>query len=178
MIFLPTALAGVYVIEVERREDPRGFFARSWCREEFQAQGLVADIAQCSVSFNRRRGTLRGMHYQGAPYEETKVVRCTMGRVFDVALDLRRGSATYCRWFGMDLSAENRRALYIPRGVAHGFQTLDDDAEVFYQISEPYRPEAVRGVRWDDPAFGISWPLPDPVLSEKDRAYPDFRDLP
>lgn len=174
MIFVPTELPGVYVIEVERREDGRGFFARSWCRAEFLAQGLVGEIAQCSLSYNRRRGTVRGMHYQAVPYEETKVVRCTRGRIYDVALDLRPNSSEYRRWVGVDLTADNQRMLYIPGGVAHGFQTLEDDTEVFYQISEPYRPDAARGVRWDDPAFGISWPLADPVLSERDRAYPDF----
>lgn len=174
MIFHQTDIRGVVVVEPERHEDERGFFARTWDAREFEVQGLTAGLVQCSVSFNRRRGTLRGMHYQVAPHEETKLVRCTAGAIFDVALDLRPGSNTFCRWFGVDLSAENRLALSIPEGCAHGFLTLTDDAEVAYQITEAYAPEAGRGVRFDDSAFGIRWPAEIAVVNERDRSYPDF----
>jgi dTDP-4-dehydrorhamnose 3,5-epimerase len=174
MTFETIALPGVYLVGLEPIADDRGFFARSWCREEFRACGLHPDLAQCNISFNQRRGTLRGMHYQSAPFEEAKLVRCTRGAILDVVVDLRRDSSTFTRWIGVELSAENRNALYIPEGLAHGFQTLVDDTEVLYQMSVPYAPGASRGVRWDDPAFGIRWPVPDPVLSPKDRAYPDF----
>lgn len=176
MIFTPTPLAGVLAVDLERREDERGFFARSWCRREFQAHGLADGLVQCSVSFNRRRGTLRGMHHQVAPHREAKLVRCTMGALYDVVLDLRPDSPTYRRWHGMELSAGNRSALYIPPGVAHGFQTLDDNTEVFYQMDEFFAPDCARGVRWNDPAFAIAWPLPDPILSERDRGYPDYQE--
>lgn len=174
MIFEETSLPGLTIVAIERREDPRGFFARSWCRDEFVQQGLDPRLVQCNLSYNARRGTLRGMHFQREPYPEVKLVRCTAGAVFDVAVDLRPASPTYRRWFGAELSAQNRRALYIPAGFAHGFQTLTDDAEVFYQMSEFYHPESAGGVRWNDPAFGIVWPLPDPILSERDRDYSDF----
>jgi dTDP-4-dehydrorhamnose 3,5-epimerase len=170
-----TTIPGAFVLEPEPRADARGFFARTWCRREFEAMGLEPRLAQCSVSYNQRAGTLRGMHFQAAPHGEAKVVRCTAGAVFDVVLDLRPDSPAYLRWFGTELSAENRLSLYVPEGVAHGFQTLADGAEVFYQISEEFFPDLARGVRWDDPAFGIRWPLPDPVLSPRDRGYPDFR---
>lgn len=172
MLFIETKLAGVYIIELEKIEDDRGFFARTFCQREFEAHGLNPRIAQCSVSFNRRKGTLRGMHYQAAPYEESKLVRCTMGAIYDVAVDLRPDSLTHKQWMAVELTEDNRRALYIPAGCAHGFQTLVDDAEVYYQISEFYHPEVAKGIRWDDPAFAITWPLPDPVLSERDRSYP------
>lgn len=171
MKFLPTPLAGAYVVELERLEDERGFFARSFCEEEFRKHGLRQAIAQCNVSWNRRRGTLRGLHFQVAPHEEAKVVRCTRGAIWDVIVDLREGSATRLRWHAVELSAENRRALYVPEGFAHGFQTLDDDSEVLYQMSESYYPELARGVRWDDPRLGIKWPISDPILSERDRSY-------
>jgi dTDP-4-dehydrorhamnose 3,5-epimerase len=174
MRFIPLTLAGVYLIEPERREDERGFFARTWCQQEFEAHGLEPRLAQCSISYNRRAGTLRGMHLQTRPHEEVKVVRCTAGAIHDVLLDLRRESPTYLRWMAADLTADNRHALYVPAGIAHGFQTLTDHSEVFYQISEFYHPECASGVRWDDPLFGIPWPLPDPILSEKDKAYPDY----
>jgi dTDP-4-dehydrorhamnose 3,5-epimerase len=170
--FLPTPLAGAYIVELERLEDERGFFARSFCQEEFRKHGLRPGIAQCNVSWNRRRGTLRGLHFQAAPHEEAKVVRCTRGAIWDVVADLREGSATRLRWHAVELSGENRRALYVPEGFAHGFQTLADDSEVLYQMSESYYPELARGVRWDDPRLGIKWPLPDPILSERDRSYP------
>lgn len=174
MKFEETPLGGVYVVETERHADERGFFARTFCRDEFAARSLDARVAQCSVSFNLRRATLRGMHYQAAPYAEAKLVRCTMGAVFDVVVDLRPESQTFKRWFGVELSAANRRALYIPEGFAHGFLTLEDETEVFYQISEFYHPECSRGVRWDDAAFAIAWPFEPRVISERDRAFPDF----
>ena len=174
MTFTPTPLAGAYVLELDRREDERGFFARAFCQREFAERGLNPRIAQCNVSFNAKRGTLRGMHYQAAPHEEAKVVRCTQGAVWDVIVDLRLASPTFKRWHGVELSAENRRALYIPEGLGHGFQTLSDDAEVLYLMSEFYHPDSARGVRWDDPAFGIAWPLPSPRVSERDRGFPRF----
>jgi dTDP-4-dehydrorhamnose 3,5-epimerase len=176
MIFTETILMGAYLIKAERLEDERGFFARVWCCREFEAHGLGTALAQCNVSFNVSRGTLRGMHYQVAPHEEAKLVRCTMGAIYDVIVDLRRGSPTYRRHFGEVLSAENRNMLYIPEGFAHGFITLEDRTEVFYQMSAFYDAESARGVRWDDPAFGIRWPAEVRVISERDRSYPDFRD--
>ena len=179
MRFLETGLAGLLVVEPERREDARGFFARTWCRDEALARGLRADVAQCNVSFNRRRGTLRGMHYQAAPHAEAKLVRCTAGAVYDVAVDLRPDSPTFRRWAAAELTAGNGRMLYIPEGFAHGFQTLADDTEVFYQMFESYHPDSARGVRWDDPAFAIAWPeAKGRVLSDKDAAYPDFAPAP
>ena len=174
MKFSPTALAGACIIDIEPVPDERGFFARSWCREEFARHGLNPDLAQCSISFNKKRGTLRGMHYQAEPHEETKVVRCTRGAIYDVIVDLRPESSTFRKWIAVELSADNRRMLYIPAGLAHGFQSLTDDTEVFYQISAPYHPESARGARWDDPAFGIEWPVAERVISDKDRQYPDF----
>ena len=175
MIFQSTTLPGAMVVELERREDERGFFARSFCRREFEAHCLEPCVAQCNVSFNRRRGTLRGMHWQAAPHAEAKLVRVTRGALWDVIVDLRPDSPACGRWFGVELNAENRRALYIPQGFAHGFQTLVDDVEVFYQMSTVYVPEAQRGARWDDPAFGIDWPIRPPFLSDRDASYPDFQ---
>jgi dTDP-4-dehydrorhamnose 3,5-epimerase len=172
--FSPTALAGACIIDIEPVQDERGFFARSWCREEFAKHGLNPDLAQCSISFNKKRGTLRGMHYQAKPHEETKVVRCTRGAIYDVIVDLRPESPTFRKWIAVELSADNRRMLYVPPGFAHGFQSLVDDTEVFYQISTFYHPESARGARWDDPAFGIEWPVMKRVISDKDRQYPDF----
>lgn len=172
MKFLPTPLAGAYVVELERIEDERGFFARSFCQDEFRKQGLKTAIAQCNVSWNRKRGTLRGLHYQAAPHEEAKVVHCTRGAVWDVIVDLRTGSPTRLRWHAQELNADNRFALYVPQGFAHGFQTLADGTEVLYQMSESYHPDLARGLRWDDPRLGIRWPLPEPTLSERDRSYP------
>jgi len=175
MIFTETKLEGVFVIEPERLEDERGFFARTWCQREFKALGLNTHMAQCSISFNQKRGTLRGVHYQVAPHEEVKVVRCTMGAIYDVIIDLRRNSPTFRQWVSLELTAENRMALYIPEGFAHGFQTLEDNAEVLYQMSEFYHPEASMGVRWDDPAFNIRWPQADHrIISQADREYGDF----
>jgi dTDP-4-dehydrorhamnose 3,5-epimerase len=175
MIFTGTNIDGVWVIDAERLEDERGFFARTWDADEFTEQGLNPELTQCSISYNLARGTLRGMHYQAAPHEEAKLVRCTAGAIFDVALDLRPGSPTFKAWFGVELSAQNRRALYVPEGCAHGLLTLEDDSEVHYQISQAYMPDAARGVRWDDPAFAISWPGEVVVINERDRSYPDFR---
>lgn len=174
MTFAPTPLAGVFVVELDPRADDRGFFARSFCREEFAAHGLRTDVAQCNVSHNRRRGTLRGMHFQVAPSTEAKLVRCTRGAIYDVALDLRPGSATYRQWMAAELGADpgNRRMLYIPEGCAHGFQTLEDDSEVSYVMFGAYAPEHARGARWDDPAFGIAWPIATPIVSERDRSFP------
>lgn len=175
MIFTETALAGAYVIEPERLEDDRGFFARVWCEREFRAHGLEPKIAQSSISLNRRGGTLRGMHYQAAPHEEVKLVRCTRGAIYDVIIDLRVPSPTFGQHVAVELTADNQCSLYIPRGFAHGFQTLDDGTEVLYQMSEFYAPGSARGVRWNDPAFGIRWPLADPIMLNRDRYYPDFR---
>lgn len=171
----PTAVDGAFLIVPERHEDERGFFARTWDREAFASRGLRADLDQCSVSFNASRGTLRGMHFQRAPHEEAKLVRCTAGAVFDVVLDLRPDSHTYLRWEGAELTAENRLALYIPEGCAHGFLTLEDASEVFYQIAGRYAPEGASGVRYDDPAFGIKWPGEVRVIKPRDAAYPDWR---
>ncbi len=175
MIFTETTLPGVFAVDLERREDARGFFARSWCAEEFAAKGLSAQLVQCNISYNIKKGTLRGMHYQNTPHAEAKLVRCTKGRIFDVCVDLRRDSPAYLKWTAVELTQENRSMIYIPAGVAHGFQSLTDDAEVFYQMSEYFHSECSRGVRWNDPLFGIVWPLASPILSEKDAAYPDYQ---
>ena len=174
MRFVPTQLAGTYLIEQERHADDRGFFSRTWCAEEFARQGLEPALAQCSVSFNRRRGTLRGLHYQAPPFAEAKLVRCTRGAIYDVAVDLRPDSPTFRGWIGVELEAHNGRALYIPRGLAHGLYVLADDTEVEYQISTPYEPGAARGVRWDDPFHAVSWPGPVEVIAARDREYPDL----
>lgn len=174
MNFVATELRGAYVVEPERLEDDRGFFARTYCRKEFLAHGMNPDVVQCNISFNRSKGTLRGMHYQNAPYEEAKLVRCTRGAIFDVIVDLRRHSQTRGRWIGVELTSDNRRALYIPEGFAHGFQTLESDSEVFYQMSAEFHPEAARGVRWNDPALCIQWPLLNPTVSVRDAGYLDF----
>jgi dTDP-4-dehydrorhamnose 3,5-epimerase len=174
MIFRPTALPGVWIVQQERREDHRGYFTRTWCAQEFADHGLDPRLVQASLSFNRRRGTLRGLHYQVPPHAEAKLVRCTRGAIWDVALDLRPDSPTFRSHVGVELTADSGDALYIPAGLAHGFQTLEDNTEVFYQMSESYVPEAQYGVRFDDPAFGIPWPLPSPILIERDRSYADF----
>ena len=175
MKFIETKIKGAFLITPERLEDERGFFARVWDPEEFKAQGLSYKLAQCSISFNKKKGTLRGMHYQASPHSENKVVRCTMGSLFDVLLDLRPQSATFKQWFSVELTAENRTMIYAPEGVAHGFQTLSDNTEVSYRISESHHPESARGVRWNDPAFGIQWPLPVSVISKKDSEYPGWK---
>ncbi len=175
MIFSETQIGGTYVIEPQRLGDERGFFARTFCIEEFTARGLATAFVQQSMSFNARKGTLRGMHYQADPHEEIKLVRCTMGAVLDVILDLRESSRTFKKWVAVELSAANRRTLYIPQGVAHGFVTLADESELFYQMTEPYHADLARGVRWNDPAFGIDWPVSEPILSPRDRAFADFQ---
>jgi dTDP-4-dehydrorhamnose 3,5-epimerase len=172
--FTPTALAGVFVVEIEPIADERGFFARSWCAEEFARHGLDARLTQCNISFNRARGTLRGLHYQAPPHAEAKLIRCTLGAIFDVAVDLRPGSPTRGRWVSAKLEAATHRMLYVPEGCAHGFQTLTPDAEVCYQMSAPYHAASARGVRYDDPCFAIGWPLPPVNVSARDAAYPDF----
>jgi dTDP-4-dehydrorhamnose 3,5-epimerase len=173
--FSETSVAGAYLLDPEPIEDDRGFFARLWCADELERMGLEVSIAQCSVSYNRRRGTLRGMHWQQAPHEETKVVRCTRGAVYDVVADLRLDSPTLGRWAAAELSASNRRLLYVPAGCAHGFQTLEDDTEVTYAISAFHAPEAARGFRFDDPAFSIEWPLPAEVIaSARDLSWPGY----
>lgn len=176
MRFIDTPLDGAWVIEPEQFADARGWFARTFDAQAFAARGLNPAVVQCNASFNSRRGTLRGMHYQADPHGESKLVRCVRGAIFDVALDVRADSRAGGRWHGVELSAENARAFYIPAGLAHGFQTLTDDCEVLYQMGHRYVPEAARGVRWDDPAFAIDWPPLDGerIISEKDRTYPDF----
>ncbi len=174
MIFRELEVPGAYLLEPERHEDDRGFFARTFCRRELEARGLEPAVAQCNVSFNRRRGTVRGMHYQAPPAEEVKLVRCTRGAIWDVILDLRPDSAGFKRHTGVELDAESGVSLYIPAGVAHGFQTLRDASEVFYQMSELFNPEAARGVRWNDPAFAITWPREITVISDRDLVFPDF----
>ena len=174
MIFKPTDLPGAFLIEPDRRADVRGYFARTYCEKEFADQGLDPHISQCSVSFNHRKGTLRGMHYQCAPFEEVKVVRCNRGSIYDVIIDLRRDSLAYKKWFAARLDEENGKMLYIPKGFAHGFQTLVDNTEVFYQMSQVFSADHARGVRWDDPAFSIVWPEAERIILDRDRNYPDF----
>jgi dTDP-4-dehydrorhamnose 3,5-epimerase len=175
MKFTELELRGAFVVDIEPHRDDRGFFARTWSEAEFLEHGLTAAISQCSVSYNERKGTLRGMHFQAAPDAEVKVVRCLAGAIWDVIVDLRPSSPTFKKWSATELSALNHRALYVPAGFAHGFQTLCDGSEVFYQISAPFKPEAGRGLRWNDPAIGIEWPNPHtPIMSERDHSYPDF----
>jgi dTDP-4-dehydrorhamnose 3,5-epimerase len=172
-----TKLKGAYIIEIEPVTDERGFFARSFCANEFEKHGLNPRIVQCNISYNKKRATLRGMHYQVAPYEEAKLVSCIKGAIYDVIIDLRPDSPTYCQWFAVELTAHRSpltapsKMLYIPEGFAHGFQTLEDDTVVYYQMSEFYHPECARGVRWDDKAFGIEWPMPNPIMSERDKSF-------
>ena len=175
MIFTETVLKGAYIIDIEIKKDERGFFGRSFCMKEFEKYGLNPRVSQCNISFNKKKGTLRGMHYQIAPHEEGKLVRCTRGSIYDVIIDLRYQSPTFKQWLAVELtSIVNYRMLYIPTSFAHGFQTLEDNTEVFYQMSEFYYPESARGIRWDDPTFDIKWPLPKPLISEKDKSYPLF----
>ena len=172
MIFTELPLPGAYAVDLQELPDERGFFARSYCPEEFVARGLGPPLEQCSISYNARKGTLRGLHYQVAPHEEYKLVRCTAGAIFDVIVDIRQSSPTYRRWYGTELTMANRRALFIPPGFAHGFVSLTDGAEVYYMISPAYAPEFSRGLRWSDPAFAIEWPLVPAVISARDAAYP------
>ena len=177
VIFQRTALEGAFVLEPERLSDERGFFARTWCAREAERHGLDPRVVQCSTSYNTTKGTLRGMHFQAAPHEEAKLVRCTRGAVYDVIIDLRPSSPTFTRHVAVMLSAENGRAIYVPEGFAHGFQTLEDDSEVLYQMSTFYVPSHSRGVRWNDPAFGIAWPPGERIITDRDRSYPDFTGL-
>jgi dTDP-4-dehydrorhamnose 3,5-epimerase len=173
--FTETELDGAFVVELERHTDERGFFARIWCREELGERGLTTELSQCSISRNARTGTLRGMHFQRHPHEEAKLVRCTSGAIYDVIIDLRPRSRTFGQWVGVELAADSGRALYVPEGFAHGFQTLADATDVLYMISTPYVPEAGAGVRWNDPAFAVVWPeTADRVISDRDRTWPDF----
>jgi len=181
MTFTETRISGVYLVGLEKMEDERGYFSRSWCRREFAEHGLDPDLVQCNVSFNKKKGTLRGIHYQAAPHGESKLMRCTRGSLVDVAVDLRPGSATFLRWVAVELTPENGTMLFIPKGCGHGFQTLADDTEIFYQMSQYYVPGAASGVRWNDPLFGIQWPEAVRTISSRDREYPDahptqFRD--
>jgi len=174
MKFTETKLKGAYIIELEKLEDERGFFARSWCTNEMNEFGLNTNIYQANISFNKLRGTLRGMHYQKAPYQEAKYVRCSKGRIYDVIIDLRRDSPTFKQWFGVELSSENYKMLYVPEDFAHGFITLEENTEVTYLMSEFYVPNAGATIRWDDPSFDIQWPIEPAIISEKDRLQPPF----
>lgn len=175
MKFVETELKSAYIIELEPIEDERGFFARSWCKKEFEEHGLNPNLVQCNISYNKKKGTLRGMHYQVKPFEEAKLVRCTRGSIYDVIIDLREDSNTYMKWISVELAADNNKMLYVPEGFAHGFQTLEDDTEVTYQMSEFYHPECARGIRWDDKMFEIAWPIEEMIISEKDKSYADWR---
>ena len=174
MKFAAAEIQGAWIIEPELQEDERGFFARTFCAQEFEAYGLISRLVQCSISYNRRTGTLRGLHYQAKPHEETKLVHCMRGAIFDVIVDLRPDSRTFRKWTSVELSNRNHRLLYIPEGCAHGFQTLEDDTEVFYQMSESYHPESARGLQWNDPTLSIPWPMPNAILSNRDRSFQGF----
>ena len=174
MISTELKLPGAYLIEPERIEDERGFFARTWSGVEFERHGLNPKLVQCNISFNRERGTLRGMHFQASPYEECKLIRCTRGRIFDVIIDLRSDSQTFKQSFGVELNRELRNMLYVPEGFAHGFLTLEDETEIFYQMSQSFEPNAARGVRWNDPVFGIDWPEEVRIMKDRDKNYADF----
>jgi dTDP-4-dehydrorhamnose 3,5-epimerase len=174
VIFNETKLNGAYIIEIEKLKDHRGFFARTWCQNEFKDSGLTSRLVQANLSYNSKVGTLRGMHYQLSPYEETKLVRCTKGAIYDVIIDLRPASPTYTQWIGVELTAENYKMLYVPENFAHGFQTLRDNTEVTYQVSQFYTPDSESGIRWNDPAFKINWPIEVQVISDKDKNWTDF----
>lgn len=175
MKFIETAVAGAYVMEPELIHDERGFFARVFSKEQLESKGLKADIVQCNISCNKKKGTLRGMHYQAAPYQEVKIVRCTTGSIYDVILDLRRDSPTFKMWDHIELTADNRKLLYIPEGVAHGYVTLHENSEICYDVTEYYHPESAKGVRWNDSAFGIKWSISPTVISDRDANYPNFK---
>ena len=175
MIFAKTKLKDAFIIEIERREDSRGFFARAWCKNEFEEHGLAFNPVQANIAFSKTKGILRGMHYQIAPHEEAKLIRCIRGVIYDVIIDLRPDSSTYKQWIGVELGEDNYKMLYIPEGFAHGYQALTDNTEVYYQVSQFYSPKSERGVRWDDPAFGISWPeIEKRIVSEKDKCWPKY----
>jgi dTDP-4-dehydrorhamnose 3,5-epimerase len=175
MLFTETRLKGAFIVDIELHGDERGFFARSWCENEFKEHGLNPRVVQCNISFNKKRGTLRGMHYQVSPFAEAKLVRCTKGAICDVIIDLRAESPTFMQWFKVELTEENRRSIFIPTGLAHGFQTMQDNSEVFYQMTEFFHPECARGVRWNDPLFGVNWPIETKIISQRDQEYPDFK---
>ena len=174
MIFTETILKNAYVIELEKREDHRGFFARTWDKKEFEEHNLNSNLVQCNVSFSKKCGTLRGMHYQKKPFEESKVIRCVKGKIFDVIIDLRTSSSTFKKWFGVELTEENYKMLYVPEGFAHGFQTLEDNTEIIYQVSEFYTPNSELGIHWNDHAFNITWPIEEKIITEKDNAWKVF----
>ena len=174
MIFTETILKNAYVIELEKREDHRGFFARTWDKKEFEEHNLNSNLVQCNVSFSKKCGTLRGMHYQKKPFEESKVIRCVKGKIFDVIIDLRSSSSTFKKWFGVELTEENYKMLYVPEGFAHGFQTLEDNSEIIYQVSEFYTPKSELGIHWNDPAFNITWPIEEKTITEKDNSWKLF----
>ena len=174
MKFIPLSLDGAYLIEAEKLEDERGFFSRLFCAEQFSNQGLLSSFPQCNFSYNKTKGTLRGMHYQEPPFEEVKLVRCVAGSIYDCIIDLRPGSKTYLNWIGIELSASSLQLLYVPKGFAHGFLTLEKNSEVFYQVSTPYQPNAERGIRYDDPAFQVIWPSPPEKISRKDLSHSPF----
>lgn len=174
MIFTETKLKDSYILEIKKMEDARGFFGRSWCQKEFEEHGLVPCVVQANVSYNKKKGTLRGMHYQIAPYEETKLVRCTRGALYDVIIDLRPDSPTYKQWLGVELTADNYKMLYVPKGFAHGFITLEDNTEATYQVSQFYTPGAEGGIRYNDPLFGIEWPVEVTVISDKDKSWANY----
>jgi dTDP-4-dehydrorhamnose 3,5-epimerase len=175
MLFSQVKLKGAYIIKPEKRSDDRGFFARSWCQREFEEYGLNPRVAQSNIGFSKKKGTLRGLHYQIAPHEEVKLVRCTRGAIYDVIIDLRPESMTYKQWVGVELTGENHNLLYVPEGFAHGYQTLTDDTEIYYQTSQFYAPEFARGIRYDDPAFGIEWPMTIESISDADRSWQDYK---
>ncbi|MHC4488048.1 MAG: dTDP-4-dehydrorhamnose 3,5-epimerase [Planctomycetota bacterium] len=177
MIFCETGINGAFTIEIEKITDNRGFFARKWCKKEFETKGLNTHFVQANMSYNKKNGTIRGMHYQVAPCEEVKIIRCTKGAIYDVIIDLRLHSSTYKKWIGVELTEDNYRMLYVPEGFAHGFQTLTDDTQVFYQVSQYYSPECEKGVRWDDPAFKIEWPeTKERIISDKDQMWSDYKE--
>jgi len=174
MIFTETSLNNAYVVELEKREDHRGFFARTWDKNEFQKHNLNSNLVQCNISFSKKRGTLRGMHYQQKPFEESKLIRCTKGKIFDVIIDLRKSSSTFKKWFGIELTEENYKMLYVPEGFAHGFQSLEDNSEIIYQVSEFYTPNSELGIHWNDPTFNIDWPIQEKIITDKDNSWKFF----
>ena len=174
MIFTETTVNDAYIVELDKREDHRGFFARTWDKNEFEEHNLNSNLVQCNVSFSKKRGTLRGMHYQKKPFEESKLIRCTKGKIFDVIIDLRTHSSTFKKWFGVELTQENYKMLYVPEGFAHGFQSLEDNSEIIYQVSEFYTPNSELGIHWNDPAFNITWPIEEKTITEKDNSWKLF----
>ena len=174
MIFTKTTVNDAYIVELDKREDHRGFFARTWDKNEFEEHNLNSNLVQCNVSFSKKRGTLRGMHYQKKPFEESKLIRCTKGKIFDVIIDLRTHSSTFKKWFGVELTQENYKMLYVPEGFAHGFQSLEDNSEIIYQVSEFYTPNSELGIHWNDPEFNITWPIEEKIITDKDNSWKLF----